>query len=107
MAGAVEIEKNVETRRVTESIPVRREEAVIERQAAAPGSFSDASIGDEEIRVPLREEELTIQKRTVPREELVVRKREVVEDREISADLRREEAEIQTEGDVRLREENH
>jgi uncharacterized protein (TIGR02271 family) len=102
--GAVEIDKTVETHHVREEIPVRREEVVVERRAADP-STTEGRIQEEVVRVPVSEEELVVDKRTVPKEELVVRKEEVVEDRTVEADLRRERADVHTEGDARVRDE--
>lgn len=104
VAGAVEIDKDVETRHVRENVPVRHEEVVIERRDAAPGATASPRIEEGEIHIPVTEEELIVQKRTVPREELVVRKQEVVEDRTVEADLRREHAEVHREGDVDVRD---
>lgn len=105
-AGAVRVEKEVETRHVRESVPLVREEVIVERRPARPGMAAEARIGEEEIRVPVHEEELVVQKRTVPREEVVVRKREVAETETVEADLRRERVDIEPEGDVRLRRED-
>lgn len=103
-AGAVEIEKEVESRHVRESVPTRHDEVVVERRPAT-GMSADARIGEEEIRVPLSEEEVVAEKRVVPREEIVASKREVVENETVEADLRRERAEIREEGDLRHRRE--
>ena len=101
-AGEAMIGKHVETEHVQESVPLRREEAVIERRPITGGMHAaDATIGrDEEIRIPLHAEEAVVEKRVVPKEELVVRKREVVENETVEADLRRERADVRTEGDV-------
>lgn len=103
-AGAVELEKRVETEHVRRDVPLRREEAVIERRPVTDGMVAgDARIGDnEEIRVPLHAEEAMVEKRVVPKEELVVKKREVVENQTVEADLRRERAEVHSEGQVDL-----
>lgn len=103
-AGAVEIDKEVETRHVRENVPLKHEEVVVERHAAPPGAATNAKIGADEVRVPINKEELVVDKRTVPKEELVVRKREVVENETVEADLKRERAEVHGEGDVKLRE---
>jgi len=58
-------------------------------------------IGEEEVRIPVSEEELVVEKRPRVKEELVVRKRPVEETQEIEADLRREEIDIETRGRVR------
>lgn len=101
-AGEVDINKTVETHHVTESVPVMHEEAIVERRPITdPLAARNATIGTEEtIRVPLTEEEVVAEKRTVAKEELVVRKQEVTETETIEADLRRERAEVHREGTV-------
>jgi uncharacterized protein (TIGR02271 family) len=93
-AGEVRVGKHVETERVRKEVPVRREEVTVERREASPGSTGEVDIRDDEIRVPLSEEELVIDKRTVPREELVVRKHEVEDTRTVDEEVRREHADI-------------
>lgn len=100
-AGEVELEKEVETRHVRENVPTRHEEVVVERRPIEPGMRAEARIGEEEIRVPLTEEEVVASKRVVPKEEIVASKREVVENQTVEADLRREHAEVHEEGAVR------
>jgi uncharacterized protein (TIGR02271 family) len=103
-AGEVDIDKRVETRHVHESVPVRREEVTVERRPINdPRSAGTTRIENDEVRIPLREEEVVVEKRVVPREELVVKKREVVEERPIEADLRRERLDVHEEGDAHLR----
>lgn len=98
-AGEVEIEKDVETRHVRESVPTRHDEVVVERRPIEPGMRASARIGEEEIRVPLTEEEVVASKRVVPTEEVVVSKREVVENETVEADLRRERASVHRDPD--------
>ena len=104
-AGEVEIGKHVETEHVRESVPLRHEEVTVERRPVTDGySAAGATIGqDESIRIPIHQEEVVVEKRVVPTEELVVRKQEVVEDQVVEADLRRERADVHREGDVRER----
>lgn len=102
-AGEVEIDKDVETRHVRERVPVSHDEVVVERRPIEPGMRADARIGEEEIHVPLSEEEVIAQKRVVPKEEIVARKHEVVENDVVEADLRRERASMHREGDERIR----
>jgi len=93
--GEVRIGKHVETEHVTEPVTRRREELVIERRPVEAGARGDAAtIGDAEVRVPLMEEELIVEKRPVVKEELVVGKRVVEEREEVEADVRREEFDI-------------
>jgi uncharacterized protein (TIGR02271 family) len=93
-AGAVEVEKHVETQHVRESVPLAHEEVVVERRPAQGGMVAGGRIGEEHIRVPLSAEEAVVDKRVVPKEELVVRKQEVTENEVVEADLRRERAEV-------------
>jgi len=93
--GEARVSKHVETEHVSEPVTRRREEVVIERRPVEAGARADATIGDSgEIHVPLTEEEVTVEKRPVVKEELVVGKR-VVEERDVvEADVRREKFDI-------------
>jgi uncharacterized protein (TIGR02271 family) len=106
-AGEVGVRKFVETERVHEDVQLRREEVDVQRRPITDGySATGAVIGDDEdIRIPLHAEEAIVEKRVVPKEELVVRKREVVENEGVDAELRRERAEVDREvTDTNLRE---
>ena len=101
LAGEVEIGKHVETQHVSQQVPVTREEVTVERRPITDPMHATGRIGEEEhIRVPLEREEVIAEKRVVPKEELVVRKHQVEEERVVETDLRRERADI--EGDARL-----
>lgn len=102
-AGEVEIDKKVDTRHIREDVPVHHEEVVVEHREPSDMRTS-ARIEEDEIHIPVMEEELSVERRTVPREELVVKKQDVVDDEIVEADLRRERAEIHREGDVRIRD---
>ena len=107
-AGEVGIRKHVETQHVHENVELRHEEVEVERRPITDGYVAGAgtTIGEnEEIRIPLHAEEAVVEKRVVPTEELVVRKREVVENQPIDTELRRERAEVDREvTDTRLRD---
>lgn len=103
-AGEVEIDKHVETEHVSREVPVRHEEVVIERRPAE-GMSASGRMSDDEVRIPVSEEELVVDKRTVPKEEIVVRKQERVENERVEAELKREEVDIHREGDVDVRDE--
>lgn len=106
--GEVGIRKHVETQHVHENVELRHEEVDVERRPITDGySAAGATIGEnEEIRIPLHAEEAVVEKRVVPTEELVVRKREVVENQPVDAELRREHAEVDREvTDTHLRDE--
>ena len=99
-AGAVEVEKHVETEHVRESVPVMREEVTVERRPVTDSSATDARFEGDEIRIPLTEEEVVVEKRAVAKEELVVKKHQVEDQQTVEADLRKERAEVHREGDV-------
>jgi len=94
-AGNVNVRKRVRTERERLSVPRRREEVHVERVPSEGWeTASEADIGDDEIRVPVIEEEIVVEKRPVVKEELRIRK-DVVEDEEIvEEDVRKEEVDV-------------
>ncbi|TMC99800.1 MAG: YsnF/AvaK domain-containing protein [Chloroflexi bacterium] len=126
--GEVFIRKVVVTEERTITVPVMREELVIERRSIATDSV-DASdqlsnspdlpdnqdqpigklveIGEGEvIRIPIRTEQVMIEKRPVVIEELVVGKRHIQETRRFSGTVQREVPHIEREGNVNIRGDN-
>ena len=98
-AGEVRIRKDVVVEQRIVEVPVTREEVVIERHPVEGREASDLN-EDEEIRIPVMEEEVDVQKRPVVREEVSVGKRRVQGTRTVSEPVRREEARIESTGDV-------
>lgn len=98
-AGEVGVHKYVETEHVHEEVPLRREEVEVERRPITDPMLAAgrAEITEDEIRIPLHAEEAVVEKRVVPTEEVIVRKREVVETEGVDAELRRERAEVDRE----------
>lgn len=95
--GAVRIRKRVRTEREQVRVPKRREEVSVERVPVEEGTAPEAQIGEDEVVVPVIEEEVVVEKRPVVKEELRIRK-EVVEDEEIvEEDVRKEEVDIDDE----------
>ena len=95
-AGGVHVRKRVRTDRERLEVPTRREEVHVDR-VPVEGEATEAEIGDEEIRVPVTEEEVVTEKRPVAKEEVRIRK-DVVEDTEtVEEDVRREEVEVDDE----------
>jgi uncharacterized protein (TIGR02271 family) len=87
---------------VRESVPLMREEVSVERRPITePNAGTEARFEGDEIRIPVVEEEVVVEKRPVVREELVVRKQQVQEEKVVEADLRRERAEVRETGEVR------
>ncbi len=93
-SGEVEIRKEVVTETRTIEVPVSREELVIERHDVNRRT-SDQPIGEgETIRIPLSEEQVSMQKRTVVTGEVEVGTRSVQETRQVSGTVRHEELRV-------------
>jgi uncharacterized protein (TIGR02271 family) len=92
-AGALNVRKRVVSERQQMEVPTRREEVTVER-VPVEGEASEAQIGDDEVRVPVTEEEVVVEKRPVAKEEVRIRK-DVVEDTEVvEEDVRKEEVDV-------------
>ena len=71
-----------------------RREEVSVERVPVDSETSGTGIGDDEVRVPVTEEEVVVEKRPVAKEEIRIRK-DVVEDTEVvEEDVRREEVEV-------------
>jgi uncharacterized protein (TIGR02271 family) len=99
-AGEVGLRKEVTSEQQSIDVPVRREEVYIERRPAS-GQTTGGEIGeDEAIRVPVREEEVRATKETVVTGEVAIGKRAVEDSERVTGEVRREEARLETQGDV-------
>jgi uncharacterized protein (TIGR02271 family) len=95
-AGQLKVRKRVRTDREHIEVPTRHEEVSVER-VPVEGEATEAEIGEDEVVVPVTEEEVVVGKRPVVKEEVRVRK-DVVEDTEtVEEDVRREEIEVEDE----------
>ncbi len=100
-AGALNVRKRVVTERQQMEVPTRREEVTVDR-VPVEGEASETDIGDDEVRVPVTEEEVVVEKRPVAKEEVRIRK-DVVEDTEtVEEDVRREEVDVDDATERRL-----
>ena len=99
-AGALRVRKRVRTDRERIEVPTRHEEVSVERVPAS-GEATEAEIGDDEVVVPVTEEEVVVGKRPVVKEEVRVRKDVVEETKTVEEDVRREEIEIEDETTTR------
>lgn len=93
-AGEVEVRKTVETEHLSTQVPVSHEEVSIERRAIQPGSGQTGTISEDEIRIPLMGEEAVVEKRVVPREEVVISKKTVHGEQTVDAELKRERLDV-------------
>ncbi len=108
--GEVQLRKEIITETKTVDIPVTREEIVVERRplqgAAREGSLETADLDADtnEIRIPVSEEFVHIDKKVVPREEVRVSKEKITDTKTVSEDVRREEAQLDSDGKVVITE---
>ncbi|GHA73967.1 DUF2382 domain-containing protein [Cognatilysobacter bugurensis] len=93
-AGEARVHKTVESTHVSETVPLAHEELVIEKRPIQAGGKTDGSIGEDEVVIPLMQEEAVVDKRTVAREEVVIRKKLVTDEKTVEADLKREKLDV-------------
>src|SRR5215207_4865670 len=94
-AGQVKVSKQVHTEREQLRVPTRHEEVSVERVPVNEEGSTGAEIGEDEISMPVVEEEVVVDKRPVVKEEIRVRK-DVVQDEELVEEyVRREEVDIE------------
>jgi uncharacterized protein (TIGR02271 family) len=101
-AGEVRLRKEIVEEEKTIEVPVSHEEVVVEKRNVSGRRPATGEIGeDEEIRIPLTEEEVRVEKTPVVREEVTLKKRQVQDTERVSETLKREEAKVESTGDVR------
>jgi uncharacterized protein (TIGR02271 family) len=99
--GEVDVRKEVHTEQRQLTVPVEREEVVIERRPA--GGKASGDMKAEEIRIPVKEERVKVTKEPVVREEVSVGKRKVRETRTVSGEVRKEELTVDSKGGAKVR----
>jgi len=105
--GEVRLRKEVVTEHRSIDVPVTREEVVIERHPVAGGQSTAASIGaGEEIRIPVREEQVRVEKQAVTKEEVSLSKRKMTDTKKVDEEVRREELRVDKTGNVNVRGDN-
>ena len=96
--GRARLRKYVVTENVTETVPVSREEVRVEREPITDANIGNAmdgpAISEEEHEVTLRAERPVVEKEAVPVERVRLDKETVTEQERVSADVRKEEIEV-------------
>jgi uncharacterized protein (TIGR02271 family) len=104
--GEVELSKEIVEEQKSVDVPVTHEEVVIERRAI-DNEASDGPIDESEsIHIPVSEEQVDVSKHTVISGEVSAHKREVEETKHVDETLKREEARINSNGDIDIIDEN-
>jgi uncharacterized protein (TIGR02271 family) len=100
--GRARLRKYVTTEQQQVTVPVQREEVRVEREPITDANLDAATdgpaISEEEHEVTLREEEVVVDKRAVPRERVRLDKDTVTDERQVAEEVRKEQIEV--EGDV-------
>ena len=100
-AGRVSVGTQVVQEQQTLEVPITREEVTIERRAVdRRPSDKPVSATSDTLTVPVHEEQLTTEKHAVVYEEVNLAKRPVHDTRHVSATLRKEVVDVDTQGDV-------
>ena len=104
--GRARLRKYVTTETQQVTVPVQREEVRVEREpitdANLDAATSGPAISEEEHEVTLREEEVVVDKRAVPKERVRLDTDTVTEERQVSEEVRKEQIEVEGDRD-RLR----
>jgi uncharacterized protein (TIGR02271 family) len=97
--GRARLRKFVVTESVTETVPVAHEEAWVEREpiteADADEALDTSAFIEEEREVALHAEKVVVEKEAVPVERVRLGTERLTEQEDVSADLRREEIEVE------------
>jgi uncharacterized protein (TIGR02271 family) len=101
--GRARLRKYVTTEQEQVTVPVQREEVRVEREpitdANLDAATSGPAISEEEHEVTLREEEVVVDKRAVPRERVRLDTETVTEERQVAEEVRKEQIEVEGDND--------
>jgi uncharacterized protein (TIGR02271 family) len=101
--GRARLRKHVVTETQQVTVPVQREQVRVEREpitdANLDAATSGPAISEEEHEVTLREEEVVVSKRAVPKERVRLDTETVTDEREVSEEVRKEQIEVQGDQD--------
>ncbi|MFD9872180.1 DUF2382 domain-containing protein [Streptomyces niveus] len=99
-SGRARLRKIVVTENVTTTVPVTHEEVRVVREPIKPGdrTIGRAPMGNAETEVILHAEEAVVRKEAVPVERVHLETEKVTEQKEVSADVRKEQVEFDAPG---------
>jgi uncharacterized protein (TIGR02271 family) len=96
--GRARLRKHVTTEQQTVTVPVQREEVRVEREPITDANLDPATSGpaisEEEHEVTLREEEVVVDKRAVPKERVRLDTETVTDERQVAEEVRKEHIEV-------------
>jgi uncharacterized protein (TIGR02271 family) len=101
--GEVRVYKETHTEQKRIDVPVEHEEVVIERRT--PGTHAGSvDSGRQEIRIPVKSEEVSVEKVPVVKEEVSVSKRRSTGKEQVNETLRKESIKVERHGDAEIRD---
>ncbi|MFD4667389.1 PRC and DUF2382 domain-containing protein [Streptomyces halstedii] len=92
-SGRARLHKYVVTEEVTRTVPVSHEEVRVVREPMKPGEKTTAgstNLGEQDVEVTLHAERATVRKEAVPVERVRLETNKVTEQKDVSAELRKE-----------------
>ncbi|WP_406015973.1 PRC and DUF2382 domain-containing protein [Streptomyces sp. NBC_00984] len=101
-SGTARLHKYVVTENVTRTVPVTHEEVRLIREPLKPGdqAAERAAIREQDVEVTLHAERATTRKETVPVERVRMETKKVTEQKEVSAELRKEQIDYTDGADI-------
>ena len=99
-AGRARLRKVVRTERVSQPVELRREEVTIERVPASGQEVPPNAFQEQTIEVPLRREEPVVEKEAHVTGQVRVDKTAETEQRTVGGEVRREEVEVDRQGEA-------
>jgi uncharacterized protein (TIGR02271 family) len=97
--GRARLHKYVTTEQQTVTVPVQREEVRVEREPVTDANLDAATrgpdISEDGHEVVLREEEIVVDKRAVPKERVRLDTETVTDERQVSEEVRKEQIEVE------------
>jgi len=117
VSGEVRIHRRVIIEERTITVKVAREEVIVEQVSFADGEQAAASVDanskivnlnpGETLHIPVREEQVFLEKRPIIKEEVVITKQLVQKVKRISETIQKEVPRLEREGDVHIRTDNY
>jgi uncharacterized protein (TIGR02271 family) len=101
-AGEVTLSKDVVEEQKSVDVPVTHEEVVIERRSFDNKQSDSPITSGETISIPVSEEHVNVDKRTVLTGEISAHKHEIEETRHIEETIKKEEAHVDSTGDTKI-----
>jgi uncharacterized protein (TIGR02271 family) len=99
--GGVRLRKIIRTETVDKPVELTHEDVEIERVPAGKGQTAPSNLEEDEIYIPLRQEEAVVHKETHPKEQVRVNKKTERERKDVSETVRKEDLEIERDDDDR------